>query len=75
MWTGKFRQFSTYITSRGVDMIVESFMMFLQKIMLFTSYINSNSSFPKPLTPEEELKYLQLNIDGDKRAKEKLRTE
>lgn len=51
-------------------MIVESFMMFLQKIMLFTSYINSNSSFPKPLTPEEELKYLQLNIDGDKKAKE-----
>lgn len=51
-------------------MIVESFMMFLQKIMLFTSYINSNSSFPKPLTPEEEVKYLQLNIEGDKRARE-----
>lgn len=51
-------------------MIVESFMMFLQKIMLFTSYINSNSSFPKPLTQEEEQKYLKLHEEGNLKAKE-----
>lgn len=51
-------------------MIVESFMMFLQKIMLFTSYINSNSSFPKPLTHDEELHYLKRHEEGDKKAKE-----
>jgi len=51
-------------------MIVESFMMFLQKIMLFSSYINNNSSFPKPLTQEEENKYLELCVNGDRKAKE-----
>lgn len=53
-------------------MIVESFMMFLQKIMLFSSYINNNSSFPKPLTAEEENIYLEKCVNGDKEAKELL---
>ena len=51
-------------------MIVESFMMFLQKIMLFSSYINNNSCFPKPLTQEEEKEYLEKWANGDKKAKE-----
>lgn len=51
-------------------MIVESFMMFLQKIMLFSSYINNNSSFPKPLTSEEENEYLEKCAGGDVKAKE-----
>ena len=51
-------------------MIVESFMMFLQKIMFFSSYIKNNSSFPKPLTPEEEKNYLEKYEKGDKKAKE-----
>ena len=50
-------------------MIVESFMLFLQKIMFFTSYINSNSSFPKPLTSDEEVEYLKRSERGDKEAK------
>lgn len=50
-------------------MIVESFMMFLQKIMFFTSYINTNSSFAKPLSQEDETKYLQLAECGDENAK------
>lgn len=51
-------------------MIVESFMMFLQKIMLFSSYINNNSSFPKPLSADEENAYLERCVNGDKEAKE-----
>ena len=51
-------------------MIVESFMMFIQKIMFFSSYINNNSSFPKPLTQEEEQKYLEASEKGDQKAKE-----
>lgn len=50
-------------------MIVESFMMFLQKIIFFTSYINTNSSFAKPLSQEDETKYLQLAECGDENAK------
>ena len=53
-------------------MIVESFMLFLQKIMMFTSYVNNNSSFPNPLTAEEEIQYLMQCEKGDKKAKEVL---
>jgi len=51
-------------------MIIETFMSFLQKIMLFSSYINNASSFPKPLTPEEEQKLLERLESGDKDAKD-----
>ena len=51
-------------------MIIESFMAFMQKVMLFSSYINNNSSFPKPLTREEESQYLEKMAKGDKQAKE-----
>ena len=51
-------------------MIVESFVAFMQKIMLFSSYINNNSSFPKPLTKAEEQAYLEAFKSGDERAKE-----
>ena len=51
-------------------MIIESFATFVQKIMFFTSYINNNSSFPKPLTQEEENNYLQKMIDGDREARD-----
>ena len=35
-------------------MIFENFMLFMNKILLFSSYINTASGFPKPLTPSEE---------------------
>ena len=38
--------------------------------MFFTSYINNNSSFPKPLTQEEEDEYLKSMLDGDKNARD-----
>ena len=39
-------------------MVIETFVQFMQKIMLFTSYVNNNSSFPKPLTQQEEQEYI-----------------
>ena len=51
-------------------MIIETFMTFLQKIMLFSSYINNASSFPKPLTQEEEQELLIRLENGDNNAKE-----
>ncbi len=53
-------------------MIFESFGAFLQKVMLFTAYINSTSSFPKPLSIEEEKEYLEKFQAGDMRAKDVL---
>lgn len=54
----------------GCCMILESFGSFLQKIMMFTAYVNTNSSFPKPLTAKEESEYLQKFHAGDQKAKE-----
>lgn len=51
-------------------MIVESFVAFMQKIMMFSGFINNNSSFPKPLTPKQELEYLEKYHNGDLKAKE-----
>lgn len=51
-------------------MIFESFMLFIQKLMFFTSYVNNASSFPKPLTPEEEKEYLEKFEQGDMVARD-----
>ncbi len=51
-------------------MILEPYIAFMQKIMLFSSYIKNNSSFPKPLTVNEENEYLKLVEKGDEKAKE-----
>ncbi len=51
-------------------MIIESFMSFMNKIMLFSAYVNSASNFPKPLSQEEEQKYFSQFWQGDKKAKE-----
>lgn len=56
--------------SFGGYMIVESFIAFMQKIMLFSGFINNNSSFPKPLTAKQELEYLEKFHNGDKDAKD-----
>ena len=53
-------------------MIVENFIAFMQKLLFFTSYVNNNSSFPKPLTPKEEVELLEKYRNGDNSAKEKL---
>lgn len=53
-------------------MILETFMSFMQKVLMFSSYINNTSSFPKPLTREEENLYLKKWENGDESAKEVL---
>ena len=42
------------------------------KLLFFTSAIGGKGSFPKPLPPEEEAKYLRLAAEGDKEAKDML---
>lgn len=51
-------------------MVFENFMLFMNKIMLFSSYVNNASGFPKPLTPEEEKMYFEKFKNGDNQAKE-----
>ncbi|HEY8390326.1 MAG TPA: RNA polymerase sporulation sigma factor SigK [Clostridia bacterium] len=51
-------------------MIIENLFTFLSKIFFFTSYVNNKGTFPKPLTQEEEKKYLELYKQGDIQAKD-----
>ncbi len=53
-------------------MIIETFVGFLSKIFCFTSYVNNQSSFPRPLTPDEERKWVIKMQEGDKDAREVL---
>jgi RNA polymerase sporulation-specific sigma factor len=43
--------------------------LLLSKIFFFTGVVQSKGTFPKPLPPEEEKKYLALARAGDKEAK------
>ena len=51
-------------------MIFESFMSFMNKIMLFSAYVNNASNFPKPLSESDEQMYFEKFWQGDKKAKE-----
>lgn len=51
-------------------MIIENFMTFMNKIMLFSSYVNNVSCFPKPLSPEEEKEHFEKFWKGSKKSKD-----
>lgn len=53
-------------------MIFENFVMFMNRILMFSSYINNAQGFPKPLTAKEEREYFEKFKKGDKEAKDKL---
>ena len=41
----------------------------LKEIHFLVGYVSNSSSFPQPLSPEEEKKYLELYKSGDEKAK------
>ncbi len=49
-----------------------SFLWLLLQSIAFVGAIGSNGSFPKPLSPEEEQKWVRRLIAGDEEAREKL---
>lgn len=51
-------------------MVFENFITFMSKILVFSSFVNSASGFPKPLTLEEEKEYFKRFKEGDKEAKD-----
>lgn len=53
-------------------MVFENFIIFMNKILLFSSFINNAQGFPKPLTEEEEKEYFFKYKNGDESAKDKL---
>lgn len=53
-------------------MIFENFIVFMNKILMFSSFINNASGFPKPLSSQEEKECFEKFKSGDKQAKDKL---
>lgn len=53
-------------------MIYESFAKFMGRICCFTSFVSSIQGFPKPLTKEEELAWIEKYERGDKEARDVL---
>ena len=53
-------------------MVFETVSQFLSKLMFFHGYVNEYNGFPKPLKKDEEEKYVNLMINGDKHAREVL---
>lgn len=53
-------------------MIVETFLGFLSRIFCFTAMVSNESSFPRPLTQEEEREYVLKMQEGDAWAREEL---
>lgn len=51
-------------------MIFENFIIFMNKILLFSSFINNAQGFPKPLTEKEEYEYFIKYKQGNKNAKD-----
>lgn len=45
------------------------FFEWIQTVLMLAGYVSGSASFPKPLTPEEEKKYLLACTNGDTNAK------
>ena len=52
--------------------MLDMFFQFLKDLFTFAGYLNTNSSFPEPLSTEEEKNYLRLLNQGSSEAREKL---
>lgn len=55
-----------------LNTILSSLYLFIEPFVLLLGNISNNNSFPKPLTQEEEEKYLKLYEIGDQYAKDVL---
>ena len=51
-------------------MLIDFLCAMIGKLLFFTGAIGGKSSFPKPLSPEEEAKYLKQAREGNKEAKD-----
>ncbi len=51
-------------------MAIESILLLLRNLLIFSSYVSEKSSFPKPLSKDKELEYILKASTGDKNAKE-----
>jgi len=51
-------------------MFLNGLLLLLTKIFNLTAYVDNKNSFPRPLSAEDEAKYIELAKNGDKEAKD-----
>ena len=65
--------FATYLSLNEVKgwliMILGMFFEWIQTVLVLAGYVSGSAAFPKPLTKEEEKKYLQEYAEGSESAK------
>ncbi|MFD1412903.1 RNA polymerase sporulation sigma factor SigK [Oceanobacillus jeddahense] len=54
-----------------MSVVLSALGLFIKEALFFVSYVK-NQSFPQPLSPKEEAKYIQLMQEGDEEARNKL---
>lgn len=54
-----------------MSIVLSALGLFIKEALFFVSYVK-NQSFPQPLSPKEEAKYIQLMQEGDEEARNKL---
>ncbi|MFD1066303.1 RNA polymerase sporulation sigma factor SigK [Oceanobacillus locisalsi] len=54
-----------------MSIVLSALGLFIKEALFFVSYVK-NQSFPQPLSPKEEAKYIQLMQEGDEDARNKL---
>jgi len=52
-----------------VSALYSALLQIIDSIFFLVGYVSNENSFPQPLTPEEESKYIKMYEDGDEEAK------
>lgn len=58
-----------HIMSKGGFLMFGIFFEWIQTVLILAGYVSGNATFPKPLSADEEKKYLALYAGGDEDAK------
>jgi RNA polymerase sporulation-specific sigma factor len=56
----------------GDFMLFSGLLSIFKDLLIFSAYVDTKSSFPKPLSKEKETEYLRLSKEGDETARELL---
>lgn len=70
LWTYTNARVATYTITTLGGIVVEGFFALLKNLMILSSYVDSKSSFPKPLSTEKERYYILKAEQGDREAKD-----
>ena len=60
--------YRAYYVLRGCGQMLGMFFEWIQTVLILAGYVSGSAAFPKPLTAEEEKKYLAEHAEGSESA-------